>query len=116
MEGLQNTKIAEGWSPADVRMSFFRKPIRNKWPEKETVSLFQIYNYVRNREVMTATEELRKIADHEEARRFKAVNFNYVTPSGVFSYCSDSSLVCHSGVLCMDLDDLDDRVEELFQK
>lgn len=107
---------AEGWNPADVRMSFFRKPITNKWPVKETVSLFQVYYYVRSREAMSATEALQKIADHEEARQFKGANFDYVTPSGQFSYCNDSSLVKHSEVLCMDLDYLGDRVEELFQK
>ena len=109
-------QVGEGWNPADVRMSFYRKPITNKWPVKESVSLFQVYYYVRSREAMTTTEELRKIAEHEEARQFKGTNFDYVTPSGVFSYCSDSSLVKHSGVLCMDLDYLGDRVEELFQK
>lgn len=107
---------AEGWNPADVRMSFFRKPITNKWPMKESVSLFQVYYYVRSREAMSVTEELQNIAKHEETRQFKGTNFDYVTPSGVFSYCSDSSLVKHSGVLCMDLDDLGDRVEDLFRK
>lgn len=115
MKDLQN-KVAESWNPADVRMSFFRKPITNKWPMQESVSLFQAYYYVRSREAMAATEELRKIADHEEARQYKGANFDYVTPSGVFTYCSDSSLVKHSEVLCMDLDYLGDRVEELFQK
>ena len=115
MEGIQN-KVAGGWSPADVRMSFFRKPITNKWPMREPVSLFQVYNYVRGREALPQTETLRKIADHEGARLYKGGEFDYVTPSGVFTYCNDSSLVCHSGVLCMDLDDLGDRLEELFQK
>ena len=115
MIGLQN-KATEDWNPADVRMSFFKKPITNKWPVKETVSLFQVYYYVRSREAMAATEELQKITDHEKARQFKGVSFDYVTPSGEFTYCSDSSLIKHSGVLCMDLDDLGDRVEELFQK
>ena len=115
MIGLQN-KATEDWNPADVRMSFFKKPITNKWPVKETVSLFQGYYYVRSREAMAATEELQKITDHEKARQFKGVSFDYVTPSGEFTYCSDSSLIKHSGVLCMDLDDLGDRVEELFQK
>ncbi len=115
MKDLHN-KVAEGWNPADVRMSFFRKPITNKWPTGKPVSLFQVYYYVRSREAMAATEELRKIANHEEARQYKGANFDYVTPSGVFTYCSDSSLVKHSGVLCMDLDYLGNRVEELFQK
>ena len=111
-----NKQVAEGWNPADVRMSFFVKPITNKWPEKQAVSLFQVYNYVRSREAMPETEELQKMTDHEKARQYKGANFDYVTPSGEFSYCSDSSLVKHSEVLCMDLDYLGNRVEELFQK
>ena len=116
MEGLRNTQDAGGWSPADVRMSFFRKPITNKRPTGEPVSLFQVYYYVRSREAMAQTEALRRIADHEEARRFKAANFDYITPSGTFTYCSDASLLRHSGLLCMDLDGLGQRVEELFRK
>ena len=61
------------------------------------------------------TRDLRLIADDDEARSYKGQHFDYVTPSGVFTYCSDTSLVKHSGVLCMDLDHLDGRVEELFR-
>lgn len=115
MEGIID-KVAEGWNPADVRMSFFKKPITNKYPKREPVSLFQVYYYVRSREAMPETEALQKIANHEAARDYKGRSFDYITPSGQFNYCSDSSLVKHSGVLCMDLDDLGERVEELFQK
>ena len=97
-------------------MSFFSKPITNKWPEKQAVSLFWVYQYVTHRAAMPETEALRQIADHEKARQYKSTHFDYVTPSGVFSYCSDASLICHSGLMCVDFDDLGDRVEELFQK
>jgi len=103
------------WSAAEARMSFFRKPITNKFPEQKAVSLFQVYDYVRNGWARLETSELRGIADHDEARNYKGTHFDYVTPSGTFSYCSDQSMIRHSGMICMDLDHLGDRVEELFQ-
>jgi hypothetical protein len=95
-------------------MSFFRKPITNKWPAG-VVTLFQVYQYVRGRQALPETEHLRTLASHEEARQFKSQNFDYVTPCGTFSYCNDQSLKEHSQLLCMDLDDLNERVEEMFQ-
>ena len=116
MEANNNPTTANGWNPAEVRMSFFRKPITNKWPYEQPVSLFQVYRYVITRRYMPETEQLRTITDEDKARDFKGQNLDYVTPSGIFSYCSDNSLVTHSGILCMDLDHLDNQVEEMFQR
>jgi hypothetical protein len=115
MEANNNPTTANSWNPAEVRMSFFMKPITNKWPNGQPLSLFQVYRYIITRRYMSETEQLRGITDDDKARDFKGHHFDYVTPSGVFSYCSDNSLVKHSGVLCMDLDHLGNRVEELFQ-
>ncbi len=104
------------WNAAEARMSFFRKPIRNKIPEPKAVSLFWIYEYVRHGWMRPETEALRKIDNHDEARLYKGDHFDYVTPSGVFSYCNDQSLVQHSGLMCMDLDALGERREELFHQ
>ena len=116
MEANNNPIIANSWNPAEVRMSFFRKPITNKWPYEQPVSLFQVYRYVITRRYMPETEQLRTITDEDKARDFKGQNLDYVTPSGIFCYCSDNSLVTHSGILCMDLDHLDNQVEEMFQR
>ena len=115
MEANNNPTTANSWNPAEVRMSFFQKPITNKWPYEQPLSLFQVYRYIITRRYMSETDQLRAITDDDEARHFKGQHFDYVTPSGIFSYCSDNSLVKHSGVLCMDLDYLDNRVEELFR-
>ena len=109
------TQSAASWNPAEVRMSFFTKPITNKWPSGQPLSLFQVYRYIITRRYMPETEQLRTITDDDKARCFKGQNLDYVTPSGIFTYCSDGSLVKHSGVLCIDLDYLGNRVEELFQ-
>ena len=115
MEAINNPTTANCWSPAEVRMSFFTKPITNKRPNGQPLSLFQVYRYIITRRYMPETEQLRGINDDDKARDFKGQHLDYVTPSGIFSYCSDNSLVRHSGVLCMDLDYLGNRVEELFK-
>lgn len=61
------------------------------------------------------TTALRAIADEQEQRSYKGVNLDYVTPSGLFAYCNDQSLLKHSGLICMDLDDLDDA-EDMKRK
>ena len=101
MEGYTTNNTAGEWNPAEVKMSFFRRPITNKRPEAVPVTLFQVYQYVRGRWAMTETEHLRSIADKDEARQYKGANFDYVTPSGIFSYCSDQCLMKHSGVLSL---------------
>ena len=115
MEANNNPTTANSWNPAEVRMSFFSKPITNKQPTGQPLSLFQVYRYIITRRYMPETEQLRAITDEDKAREYKGQHLDYVTPSGVFSYCSDHSLMKHSGILCMDLDHLDNRVEELFQ-
>ena len=102
------------WNAAEAKMSFFRRPITNKRPEAEPMTLAEVYDYVHGLKVMPETVFLRSLETHNEARAYKGNNFDYVTPSGVFSYCADQNLVEHSQLLCMDLDDLGSRTEELF--
>lgn len=96
-------------------MSYFRRPITNKRPEREPVSLFQVYQMVHTNRYRPETMSLRAIADEQEQRRYKGSNLDYVTPSGLFGYCNDQSLIRHSGLICMDLDDLAD-VEEMNRR
>ena len=95
-------------------VSFFLRPVSSKHPHG-VMSLFQIYEYLRHNNGRRATEELRQLTDKDERRAYKSSHFDYVTFSGTFAYCNDQSLIKHSRLLCMDLDELGDRVEELFQ-
>lgn len=95
-------------------MSFFVKLITNKKPQK-TVSLYKVYQVIRGNYYEAVIKQLRAINDKGEQRRFKGKNLDYITPSGTFTYDNDESLICHSGILCMDIDDIDD-VEGLKQK
>ena len=116
MKDQKNTpKSVNSWNAAEARMSFFMKPITNKGPTAEPVSLFQVYQYVHTRRYLPETRDLRAIDDDDKARQYKGLHLDYITPSGIFSYCSDTSLVCHSSILCMDLDYLGESVEKLFE-
>lgn len=95
-------------------MSFFKKPITNKKPLR-TVNLLQVCQVIRSNYYKNVIRQLRSIVGKEAQRSFKAKNLDYITPSGVFSYGNDESLISHSGILCMDLDDIED-VKELKEK
>ena len=98
----------------EIKMSFFRKPITNKKPQR-TVTLLQVYQAIRGHYYEGVISQLRALTDKEAQRRFKGKHLDYITPSGLFTYDDDKSLVSHSGILCMDLDDLED-LEALKQE
>lgn len=97
-----------------IELSYFNAPITNKVPSR-TVTLAEVAQIIRSSQLGLQTQKLRTIRQKDEARLYKGCNFPYVTPSGVFSYCSDASLVNHSGLLCIDLDGVED-VEGLKQR
>ena len=101
-------------------MSFFRGPITDKQPAG-VVSAFGVYQFVKSAEMKPETAGLRAIAKDmakvpagmdaakwvkDRQRDYKGQRLKYVTPSGVFTYCNDASIVRHSGLLCIDLDDI----------
>ncbi len=87
-------------------ISFFRAPIRNIAPQAQ-VTVEQIYKYITSDYAKLVTERLRSIADHGEARRYKAEMFDYVTFSGHFRTRQTSGLIEHSGFLCFDIDKIE---------
>ena len=100
-------------------MSAFDAPISNKMPAG-VVTTFWVYQYVKSNMAKPETEELRAIAKQlgtntiadvdkmvkDRQRDYKGSRLKYVTPSGTFGYCNDASLINHSRLLCMDLDDI----------
>ncbi|MFA6400268.1 MAG: BT4734/BF3469 family protein [Salinivirgaceae bacterium] len=85
------------------KVSFFKCPIKNVWPEKE-VNLKYVYNLIRREHYEQQTLKLRYITDSKCARNYKGQNFDYVTFSGTFSKRSDEYLIKHSGLLTIDFD------------
>ena len=88
-------------------MSYFNAPITNKMPLR-TVNLTEVAEMVKSTWLEPQTQALRAITDKDEARRYKGWHFPYVTPCGTFSHCSDACIQRYSGVLCVDLDHLED--------
>ncbi len=78
----------------------------------KTTGIAQVREYIRGEWAREATERLRTIGDKREAQRFKAQHFMYATFSGVFTKRCNKCLVEHSGLLCLDFDDVP-HVEEL---
>lgn len=91
----------------DFEMSFFNPPITNKVPAR-TVSLDEVAELIMSEKLAPQTQYLRSLTDKASARSYKGQSLPYVTPSGVFSYCNDASLLKHSGLLCIDLDGVED--------
>ena len=87
------------------RFSFFKAPISNTKPSN-TVSLVEVYNYIRGNDALERTNFLRTIADKKQAQKYKGCQFDYCTFSGVFSERKDKHLIKHSNLLCIDFDGL----------
>ena len=96
------------------KFSYFKAPIKNTTP-LDTITLFDMYTFIRDVTFAHKTEELRAIADKKEAKQYKAANFDYVTFSGTFSKREDKSLIKHSGLMTIDLDELS-NLEEVKQQ
>lgn len=109
------SKVNNAWDPTQAQFSFFWRPVMNKRP-CEVFDLRKVYNYITGPQAQAATEALRAEPDEGKQREMKKVGFNYVTFSGIFSYCSDDCLLQHSGLLCLDFDHLGERFEELRQQ
>lgn len=83
--------------------SYFTKPVSNVLPSKE-VTLLEVYKLIKGDAFASCTSTLRNIQDSKEARKYKALNFDYVTFSGSFSKRNDANLQKHSGLLAVDFD------------
>ena len=90
--------------------SYFKAPVTNTIPNKE-INLLQVYHLLKGNEFAECTNTLRNIADKQEARKYKASQFDYVTFSGTFSKRNDKSLLRHSGLITVDFDHIADIPE-----
>ena len=93
------------------QFSYFKAPVKNIVPAYN-VSLLQVYQIIKGNSFASCTSTLRSIADKQQAKEFKAHNFDYVTFSGTFSKRSDNALIKHSNLLTIDFDHIP-NIEEL---
>lgn len=94
--------------------SFFRRPIQNLNP-CTTWTLEDAWRYITSSEAAEATEQLRSLTNKDEQRKFKSTHFDYVTFSGRFKKRGKGQLIHHSGLICLDFDNVSD-VESLFKR
>ena len=94
--------------------SFFRHPVQNLNP-CATWTLEDAWRYITGSEAAEATEQLRSLTNKDEQRKFKSTHFDYVTFSGTFKKRGKGQLIHHSGLLCLDFDNVSD-VESLFKR
>src|SRR5690554_5346683 len=89
------------------KFSYFNAPVSNIHPKK-TLSLVEAYNLIKSEEYSSITDQLRAIPAKDEARKFKALKFDYATFSGTFSKRNDKALISHSGMMTIDFDHISD--------
>ena len=75
------------------------------------MNLTQVYEFIKGREAAFATQEVRRIKDHQEAQLFKLRNFRIATFGGVFSKRSANALVTPSGYMVIDIDGLKTKAQ-----
>lgn len=83
--------------------SYFKAPVSNIYPAR-MISLVEAFELIKSEENSPITNQLRSIKLKDEARKFKASQFDYATFSGTFSKRNDKALLNHSGLLTIDFD------------
>lgn len=80
--------------------------IRNTTPQYQA-TISDVYKVITSPKYKIITEKLRSFANPNEAEEYKKTSFDYATSSGIFSKREDASLINHSGLICIDLDKLE---------
>ena len=90
------------WDEAEQKAKPQQRP-------QQTQTIGWVYEYILSERARRATEELRAMATtatRQQKQDFKALNFEYATFSGIFSYRNARSLVARTPFLAIDIDNL----------
>jgi len=87
--------------------SVYKAPIANVNPLKST-TLSEVYAVIVSDRYKAVTSNLRALKDTKEQTACKIKKLDYVTFSGEFKTRSVAGLIKHSGLFCIDLDELED--------
>ena len=100
-----------------VKFSYYKSPVTNTIPYCEA-NIFEVYLVIKSELYKKQTEELRSILAppfgegsgerFEQARKYKARHFDYVTFSGTFTKRNENALIQHSGLITIDFDHVPD--------
>ncbi len=86
--------------------SFYKAPVNNLTPLKE-ITLEDVHKLIIGDKYRTIIDKLRGTTDKLKQNKIKVSQLDYVTFSGIFSTRSNSGLIQHSNLFCLDLDNLD---------
>ncbi len=108
---MNNTDNCNAFFP---QFSFFRKPVYNQQPYKH-ITAIEIHKVVSGNYYKNATLQLRTILDKKAANKFKCTEFDFACFSGTFKIKNEKGLIEHSGLICLDFDNLPEK-EKLREK
>lgn len=102
----KNVTVSHSMPPAP-KMSFYRRPVKNTKPCREA-SPQDIFKYLISDYAKATTERCRAIKDQKERSKFKAFNFDYITPGGIFRSRNEKDIIRESGYIVIDFDHIPD--------
>jgi hypothetical protein len=91
------------------KFSLYNSPISNIIPTKEPITLEELYRCITSIDLESVTNDVRLQQDKTTRNRIKAERLSYMTVSGIFTERKDAALIEHSGLICIDID----HIEEL---
>lgn len=94
------------------QFTYFKAPVQNLKPYT-SVTLHQVYKGITGDFWKTQTQRLRTLKKESDAKKYKAVRFDYVTFSGTFTQRRIEGLKEHSGLICLDFDNLGNSLAEI---
>lgn len=97
------------------QFSFFRNPVYNLRPYKHLTASEIFIRVAAGDYYKKQTAQLRSIEDKKEATKFKCQAFDFACFSGTFTQRNEAGLIEHSGLLCIDFDNIPDK-EKLREK
>lgn len=96
----------------DRLVSVFYAPITNKTNQK-ALPLRRVAELIKSPVFEPHTKQLRTISEKKANTAFKVKHFANATFSGTFTTREDANLIQHSGLICMDNDNLGERLAEV---
>lgn len=100
---------------AHTAISVFKAPITNTTVMGKAL-IVNIYKLIRSDKLKQRTQKLRSIKDKKANSDYKRKNFPLATFSGSFSKRSAAHLISASDLVCIDLDDLGDKLSVVKEK
>ena len=98
------------------KISIFDPPIQNI-DKSYTLTLPELFNIIKHdEEIKNVINTLRAYADKKNRDHYKTSKLKAITFSGEFSRRKADGLILHSGVICVDIDNLDSTQMETVKK